>query len=199
MDNSFYPQSLPLDLPEFRVIRSTRRKKGIAALRQNGVIEIHIPHRMSRKDEMAIIPEMIERVLRQEASLKKGDDHLEALAAQLLEEFLPDWPERPASITWRSMRERWGSCTTATRAIRISDRLASAPRYVLAGIVFHELIHLRHADHGDAFQAALTRYPQMEKVEAWLEGFEAGAGSPKTGSYSQDFEGDTETDSSQAV
>lgn len=178
MDNSFYPQSLPLDLPEFRVIRSSRRKKGISALRQNGVIEIHIPERMSRKDEIAIIPEMIERVLRQEASLKKGDDHLEKLARQLLEEFLPDWSERPASITWRSMRERWGSCTTVNRSIRISDRLANAPEFVLAGIIFHELIHLRHADHGEAFQATLRRYPRIEMVEAWLDGYEAGAGSP---------------------
>jgi len=57
-------KTLPDNLPEFRVIRSARRKRSISALRQNGVIEIHIPDRMSRKDELAIIPEMIEIVLR---------------------------------------------------------------------------------------------------------------------------------------
>ena len=35
--------SLPANLPEFRVIRSARRKRGISAIRQNGLIEIHIP------------------------------------------------------------------------------------------------------------------------------------------------------------
>ena len=36
-------------LPEFRVIRSSRRKRTLHAYRQNGVIEIHIPDRLSRR------------------------------------------------------------------------------------------------------------------------------------------------------
>mgnify|MGYP003354050860 CR=1 FL=1 len=41
--------TLPANLPDFRVIRSTRRKRGVTALRQNGIIEIHIPDRMTRR------------------------------------------------------------------------------------------------------------------------------------------------------
>jgi len=78
------------------------------------------------------------------------------------------------------MRERWGSCTTVDKTIRISERLNAAPDYALHYVLFHELIHLRIAGHGDDFQELLARYPDKERAEAFLEGYEAGsAGSPE--------------------
>jgi hypothetical protein len=165
---------LPDNLPEFRVIRSARRKRGVTAIRQNGLIEIHIPDRMTRRQEFEIIPEMIGAVLRREARNKRGNEDLEKLALELLAQYLPDLEERPASVAWRSMRERWGSCTTVDRTIRISDRLNGAPDYVLGCVLFHELCHLRVADHSEAFYALLGRFPELSRAEAWLEGFEAG-------------------------
>lgn len=165
---------LPDNLPEFRVIRSTRRKRSISASRQNGIIEIHIPDRMSRKDESAIIPEMIEIVLRREAKNRSSDRALHEIAAGLFKLYLPDFHERPTAITWRTMRERWGSCTTSDRTIRISLRLNGAPDYVVSCVLFHELIHLRVPGHGADFQSYLERYPDKDRAEAFLEGFEAG-------------------------
>ena len=167
-------KALPDNLPEFRVIRSTRRKRSISALRQNGIIEIHIPDRMSRKDEFAIIPEMIEIVLRREAKSLSSDAALAQMAERLLELYLPDFHERPTAITWRTMRERWGSCTTSDGTIRISLRLNGAPDYVVECVLFHELIHLRVPGHGKDFYAYLDRYPEKARAEAFLEGFEAG-------------------------
>ncbi len=167
-------KALPDNLPEFRVIRSTRRKRSISALRQNGIIEIHIPDRMSRKDEFAIIPEMIEIVLRREAKSRSSDAALAQMAERLLELYLPDFHERPTAITWRTMRERWGSCTTSDGTIRISLRLNGAPDYVVECVLFHELIHLRVPGHGKDFYAYLDRYPEKARAEAFLEGFEAG-------------------------
>jgi len=146
-------KALPDNLPEFRVIRSTRRKRSISALRQNGIIEIHIPDRMSRKDEFAIIPEMIEIVLRREAKSRSSDASLAQMAERLLELYLPDFHERPTAITWRTMRERWGSCTTSDGTIRISLRLNGAPDYVVECVLFHELVHLRVPGHGSDFHA----------------------------------------------
>ena len=165
---------LPDNLPEFRVIRSTRRKRSISASRQNGIIEIHIPDRMSRKDESAVIPEMIEIVLRREAKNRSSDLALQQMATQLFDQYLSDFHERPTSITWRTMRERWGSCTTSDRTIRISLRLNGAPEYVVGCVLFHELIHLRVPGHGAQFQEYLDRYPDKERAEAFLEGFESG-------------------------
>ena len=167
-------------LPEFRVIRSSRRKRTLHAYRQNGVIEIHIPDRLSRRQEFEVIPEMIDLVLKRENRLRKSDGALLELSDLLLAEFLPEFNERPISVTWRVMRERWGSCTTVDKTIRISERLNTAPDYALRYVLFHELIHLRIAGHGDDFHELLARYPDKDRAEAFLEGYEAGSsGSPE--------------------
>lgn len=166
--------ALPEGLPEYRVVRKERRKRSISAFRQGGVIEIHIPARLSKRQELELIPEMIEMVLKREAKARKGDDQLLKIALEILERYLPDFYERPTSITWRSMNERWGSCTTVDGTIRISDRLVNAPDYVLNYIIFHELIHLRVHAHDQNFYEYLERYTDQVKAEAFLEGYEIG-------------------------
>ena len=166
--------ALPDNLPEYRVVRKERRKRSISAFRQGGVIEIHIPARLSKRQELELIPEMIEMVLKREAKARKGDDQLLKIALAILEEYLPDFFERPTSITWRGMNERWGSCTTVDGTIRISDRLINAPDYVLNYIIFHELIHLRIHAHDENFYEYLDRYTDQVKAEAFLEGYEIG-------------------------
>jgi predicted metal-dependent hydrolase len=167
--------NLPADLPPYRVIRKERRKRSISAFRSGGVIEIHIPARLSKRQEIELIPEMIAMVLKREAKARKGDDQLMQIALGLLEEYLPDFFERPTSITWRSMNERWGSCTTVDGTIRISDRLINAPEYVLNYIIFHELIHLRVHAHDESFYELLNRYSDQNRAESFLEGYELGA------------------------
>lgn len=166
--------TLPENLPEYRVIRKERRKRSISAFRMAGVIEIHIPARLSKRQELELIPEMIEMVLKREARARKGNDQLLMISLEILEKYLPDFYERPTSITWRSMNERWGSCTTVDGTIRISERLINAPEYVLNYIIFHELIHLRVHAHDENFYEYLQRYTDQIKAEAFLEGYEIG-------------------------
>lgn len=164
---------LPLD-PPVRIIKSKRRKRHIAAYRQSGEIVISVPFRTTRAEISALVPEMVARVIASEERSRVSESELEARAGVLLSTFLPEITVKPASITWRPMSERWGSCTTVDRTIRISDRLRSAPGYVIDCVLFHELIHLTTAGHGEDFHALLARYPDLERAEAFLEGFEAG-------------------------
>ena len=97
------------DLPEFRVIRSSRRKRSMQAFRSNGLIEIHIPARMSRKEEALVIPQMIELVRAREAKQRRSDSELTQWADEMLAAQLPEITVKPAAINWRSMRDRWGS------------------------------------------------------------------------------------------
>ena len=173
--------ALPPDLPQYRVIRKERRRRSMSAFRQGGVIEIHIPAKMSKRQELEIIPEMIAMVLRREGRSRKTDLQLLEIGMQLLAEFLPDFDVAPASINWRNMSERWGSCTTVDRTIRISDRLIGAPNYVLNYIIFHELIHLRIPGHDQDFYNYLNRFTDQQKCEAFLEGFELGSQSGGSG------------------
>jgi len=162
-----------VDEGEIVVIRSTRRKKSISAYRQGGRIVISIPARLSKADERAIVPEMIAKIRDQEASKTLGEAQLAARIDQLLTELAPEITARPASVVWRPMRERWGSCTSVDRSIRISDRLKLAPEYALDYVLFHEAIHLQHFDHGEEFTEVLNRFEDSELASAYLDGYEA--------------------------
>ena len=162
-----------VDEGEILVIRSTRRKKSISAYRQGGRIVISIPARLSKADERAIVPEMIAKIRSQEESKTPGESQLAERIDQLLTELAPEITTRPASVAWRPMRERWGSCTSVDRSIRISDRLKMAPEYALDYVLFHEAIHLQHFDHGDEFTEVLNRFEESELASAYLDGYEA--------------------------
>jgi len=158
---------------EIVVIRSSRRKKNISAYRQGGRIVVSIPARMSKADERAMVPEMVAKIRAQEAVATMSEESLQIRAGQLLTEFAPEILARPASVNWRAMRERWGSCTGIDRSIRISDRLKGAPEYVLDYVLFHEAIHLQYFDHGEEFTEVLNRFEDSELASAYLDGYEA--------------------------
>jgi predicted metal-dependent hydrolase len=71
------------------------------------------------------------------------------------------------------MRERWGSCTSVDRTIRISDRLKLAPDFARDYVLFHEAIHLQYFDHGEQFTEVLGRFEDSELASAYLDGYEA--------------------------
>jgi predicted metal-dependent hydrolase len=158
---------------EIIVIRSARRKRNISAYRQGGRIIVSIPARMSKADEHAIVPEMIAKIRSQENLRIPSEERLLERTNELLLSLAPEITARPASINWRPMRERWGSCTSVDRTIRISDRLKLAPDYALDYVLFHEAIHLQHFDHGPEFTEVLGRFEGAELASAYLDGYEA--------------------------
>lgn len=159
---------------EIVVIRSTRRKRNIAAYRQGGQIIVSIPARLSKADERAVVPEMVAKIRAAEAARTIDESVLSARCIQLLTTWAPEITEQPTSVTWkRVMNERWGSCTNVDGTIRISARLQRVPEYVLDFVLFHEGIHLRFGDHGSQFQEILARFPKVELAQAYLDGYEA--------------------------
>ncbi|HEY3292895.1 MAG TPA: M48 family metallopeptidase [Candidatus Nanopelagicaceae bacterium] len=159
---------------EIVVIRSTRRKRNIAAYRQGGQIIVSIPARLSKADERAVVPEMVAKIRASEAARTIDESVLSTRTVDLLARWAPEITERPTSVAWkRAMNERWGSCTSVDGTIRISERLQRVPDYVLDFVLFHEGIHLRFGDHGSQFQEVLARFPQVELAQAYLDGYEA--------------------------
>lgn len=74
-----------------------------------------------------------------------------------------------SSWTVRKMRSRWGSCTPATRSIRLSSLLAEYPRECLAYVATHECCHLLEPSHNARFHALMdAHYPGWRKVRALL-------------------------------
>ena len=134
---------------------------------------VSIPARMSKADELEMVPQMVAKIRAQEAAATMSEESLHIRVDELLTELAPEITLRPSSINWRGMRERWGSCTGTDRTIRISDRLKGAPDYVVDYVLFHEAIHLQYFDHGPEFKALLARFPLEDQAEAYLSGYEA--------------------------
>jgi predicted metal-dependent hydrolase len=169
-----FDQQLPgLNEGEIIVIRSKRRKRTISAYRQGGRIVVSIPARLTKAEERSAVPEMVAKIRAQEIEKTVDESALATRVDELLGLYAPEISERPVSVTWRTMRERWGSCTNLDATIRISSRLQRTPAYVLDFVLFHEAVHLRYGDHGPAFKAVLARYPMEGLAQAYLDGYEA--------------------------
>lgn len=77
--------------------------------------------------------------------------------------------DRPITkITLRDTRSRWGSCTE-TGNLMYSWRLILAPPDVLDYVAAHEVAHLVHMDHSQAFWGLVTQLkPDFEDPRDWL-------------------------------
>jgi len=121
-----------------------------------------------------MVDSLVAKVLRTRAvSEAGGDAALQARADRLADRYLDG--VRARSVCWSPrMRHRYGSCTLATGEIRISDRLAAHPDYVVDYVLVHELAHLHVRGHSADFHALVARYPHTERARGYLAGFAAG-------------------------
>jgi predicted metal-dependent hydrolase len=92
--------------------------------------------------------------------------------AESLERVWPRFAEfnlvRP-TLSVRSMRTRWGSCTPRTARIRLSPELVRARPECLDYVLLHECCHLLVGDHSKAFYDLQTRLmPDWERWKAEL-------------------------------
>jgi predicted metal-dependent hydrolase len=66
-------------------------------------------------------------------------------------------------------RSRWGCCTSEGM-ILLSWRLIMAPPAVIDYVVIHELIHLKHRNHGRRFYHYMQQIlPEYEVSQQWLK------------------------------
>jgi predicted metal-dependent hydrolase len=75
---------------------------------------------------------------------------------------------RPRRLTVKDTSSRWGSCA-ASGCLAFSWRLVMAPPFVQDYVAAHEVAHLRHMDHGEAFWAlAASLTDHTDAAMAWL-------------------------------
>ena len=146
-----------------QVIRSARRTRTSSARLVGETLEIRLPAWMSAAEEARWVEEWTRRFQRK-TSTDRID--LRERADTLARRY--DLP-RPQSIRWvDDMRTRWGSCTPATGAIRLSSALVRFPDWVLDYVIVHELAHLQESGHSAAFWRLLERYPRTERARGYL-------------------------------
>ncbi len=151
--------------PRFRVevVRSARRRKTVSARLVGDTVRVHVPAWMSRAEEDEYVAHLVRRIERKHT---RGpiDVHQRALA--LAARY--DLPV-PHEVRWVSNQtSRWGSASITRRDIRISDRLAAYPPWVLDYVLVHELAHLAEPNHSRAFWMLVNRYPKAERARGFL-------------------------------
>ena len=148
---------------EVEVVRSSKRRKSVSARIVGDRIVIRMPQWMTKAQEREYVDSLVAKLVRQHEA---KDVDLPARARELARRY--DLP-RPTSIRFVSNQaNRWGSCTPATGEIRISDRIAGFPEWVIDAVVVHELAHLVEVSHGPEFQALADRYPKQERAYGFL-------------------------------
>ncbi len=145
------------------VKRRTRRRKTVEARLVDGTLRVAIPAWMTAEDEAHWV-----EVMSQRFSRKAGTAEVDLVArAEALAERL-DLPT-PAAITWSTRQNmRWGSCSVDTGRVRISDRLAGFPDWVIDYVIVHELAHLVESGHNQSFWHLVNRYPLAERARGYL-------------------------------
>jgi predicted metal-dependent hydrolase len=129
----------------------------------DGRLRVLVPAGLEPDFEADLIEDLVTKTRRR---ISSGDVDLNVRARRLAKRYgLPV----PVSIEWSNRQlRRWGSCTVSEGRIRISDRLATMPDWVLDWVILHELAHLAVPDHGERFQALVSQYELGERAEGYL-------------------------------
>lgn len=148
---------------EVEVIRSANRRKSVSARIVDGRIVVRMPQWMTKAQEAEYVASMRAKLERQHTATAID---LPERAAELARRYrLPV----PSSIRWvANQRNRWGSCSPEAGDIRITDRIAAFPVWVVDAVIVHELAHLVEANHGPRFHELANRYPRQERAHGYL-------------------------------
>ena len=165
------PDQFTADDLTIHIIRSARRKKTVGARLVNWcTLEVRAPADIPDRELRQAIDGFVAQVRRQRQHQRQmtSDQALQQRAEQLNKHL---WC---GQARWRSIRfvsnqrKRFGSCSPATGNVRISERLANAPDFVLDYVIVHELAHLLEPNHSRAFWELVYRYDKAERARGYL-------------------------------
>lgn len=161
-----------LDRDDVDVIRSARRTRTVQARFKGDRIEVRIPARFTAAQEREAVDGILAKMERKLTTSTLSDEDLLA-RAQSLNDSVLDGQARIGSVRWTSNQStQWGSCSTATGDIRISDRLRDVPDWVVDAVLVHELVHTFIPGHGPEFWEHADKAPRAERAKGYLEAFQ---------------------------
>ncbi len=159
------------EAPVVEVRRSRKRRRTVAAYREDDKVVVLIPARFTRAEEKEWVEHDAgapREVRAAPPAHRRGPREAGCPAAARV-------PRRagakPLTVRWvDNQNSRWGSCTPGDRSIRLSTRLQGMPSWVIDYVLVHELAHLIEAGHTPAFWAWVDRFPKAERAKGFLEG-----------------------------
>ena len=130
---------------------------------REGRVKVMVPQGLTPEEESRLVDDLVDRVIRKATS---REIDIEKRAAELADSYgLPP----PTAVTWSSRQKRiWGSCNPQRGHVRVSERLAMVPGWVLDSVLIHELAHIAVPNHGPAFHELVSRYELAERATGYL-------------------------------
>ena len=118
------------DFRATRVIRSSRRRKTVAARVQDGVLMIYLPARISAEEEKVWVERMTSRMSQRVIRSSLNDDRELQRRATLLNQKYFEGRLHYASIVFvTNQSSKYGSCSPGSGRIRIFFRDGVYPRF----------------------------------------------------------------------
>ncbi len=157
------------DHPPIEIVKSANRTRTASARLIDGKVVVRVPARASAEEIQRLVETLLPRVLKAERKrTRKELPDLKRRAAEINRQYFKG-KLTINEIRWvTNQQKRYGSCTPSTRTIRISDRVAAMPPWVLDYVIMHELAHLLQANHSSAFWELVARYPLTERARGYL-------------------------------
>jgi len=148
--------------------RSKNRKKTVEARFVKDDLIIYLPDNINKSDEEKWINKMIKwgENHKRKKELDKNTQ-LFMRSQKLNKKYFNG--ELDFSIKFVSnQKTRFGSCSIRKRSIRISDRLAKMPQWVLDYVIIHELAHIVYPNHSNKFWEKVNQYKYAERARGYL-------------------------------
>jgi predicted metal-dependent hydrolase len=165
--------------PDLRFVRHPRARRYRLRVGPDGEVRVTIPRGGSRRVAERFARDEADWIAREQArqlARPRFDTHTRARLRREAALVLPTRVAalaarhglRPTHVGVGDQRTRWGSCSR-TGAIRLNWRLVLMPAWVRDYVLVHELMHLRHLDHGPAFwRLVADACPEWRDARAWL-------------------------------
>ncbi len=154
--------------PPIEIIRSPNRTRTASARMVEGTLVVRVPEGLPPLEERKLVESLTQRVLHK---VQKAEGKLPDLTRRAgeLNRLYFGGKLKLSEIKWvTNQRHRYGSCTPSNGTIRISDRVARMPLWVLDYVLVHELAHLLQGNHSQAFWQLVARYPLTERARGYL-------------------------------
>ena len=153
---------------DVKIIRSAKRKKTIQAKMVNDKLWIYIPTGMTKAEEQKWIEQMSKKFDKRKRRQKLNSNGMLQKRTQLLnEQYFNDALAFDIQYV-TNQKSKFGSCTPQTKMIRVSDRIATMPRWVQDYVIIHELTHLIHPNHSKKFWEKVYQYKYTERAKGYL-------------------------------
>ena len=173
---------------EYELVRSNRKTLSVE-IKPDGRIVVRAPMRLSRREIERFLAEKSSWILAHRSKmLQRRAQEQAAPIPALTDAQLRDLKRRAVSvfaertayfaplvgvsygtITVRSQKTRWGSCSSAGN-LNFNCLLLLAPPQVLDYVVVHELCHRKEMNHSPRFWAEVERIlPDYRVHKKWLK------------------------------